>query len=194
MFGTKILEERKSKFNGNIRVLKTWGMGTYIQVGGLTQSGGIVSTIWESTLSKIRNPKLEIRKVLILGLGGGTVAKLVRQNWPDAKITGVEIDKNMVELGKKYLELRDVDIKIGDALKFRLKKHDLIIVDTYLGDKFVDLADFNFKNAKLVIFNRLYYRDKKSEAEKFGKKLQKIFNKVEYYYPPANLMFFCYNK
>ncbi|HET7098687.1 MAG TPA: methyltransferase domain-containing protein [Patescibacteria group bacterium] len=204
MFGTKVLEERKSKYNGNLRVLKTWGMGTYIQANGLTQSGGIVTTIWRETLSQIRNmitlrvTKLEIRKVLILGLGGGTVAKLVRKNWPEAKITGVDIDPVMIELGKKYLDLRAEKIYIQDADKPVPGKFDLVTVDLYNGDnfpkKFESVAFLNrFSKNRLVVFNRLYYKTKKIEAEEFGKKLQKYFSKVEYYYPTANLMFFCYN-
>lgn len=193
MLGVKILEEVKSKFNGNLKVVRSFGLGTYIQSDGLTQSGGIVETFWKQTLKRIKNSKLEIKNCLILGLGGGTVVKLVRKFWPTAKITGVEIDPIMIELGKKYLGLRDVKIIIGDALKFKIDNYDLVIVDTYLGDKFIDLAKSDFKNTKLVVFNRLYYGDKKEEALKFGEKLKKIFKNVDYYYPVTNLMFICSN-
>ena len=196
MFLTKVLEERKSKFNGDIKVIKTWGMGTYIQAGGLTQSGGIVEDIWRSTLRKIRNPNIEIRKILILGLGGGTLSKLIKNKWPEAKITGVDIDPIMIELGEKYLDLQANKILIQDASKVVSGKFDLIIVDLYNGDKFPEKFESekfikSLSKNKLVIFNRLRYKDKKEEAEKFGKKLQKYFSKVDYYYPPANLMFFC---
>ena len=145
MLGSKILEERESRFNGKIKVVKTLGMGTYIKAEGLTQSGGIVETIWKQTLRKVFNSKNKIQNVLILGLGGGTLAKLINKKWPDAKIVGVDIDSVMVELGKKYLGLGKVgvDIKICDALKFFERKpsnsdnkYDLIIVDLYQGDKF----------------------------------------------------------
>ncbi|HTK03209.1 MAG TPA: hypothetical protein VL401_00375 [Alphaproteobacteria bacterium] len=198
MFFTKILETRQSKFNGNIRVLKTLGMGVYIQSEGLTQSGGIVSTIWKTTLSKIRSTNIEIRKVLILGLGGGTVAKIVREYYPTAKITGVDIDPIMIELGEKYLNLKADKIYIQDACKVVPGKFDLVIVDLYQGDKFpkkFESEKFLQLLAKnnLVIFNRLYYKNKKEESLEFGKKLQKYFKKVDCYYPPANLMFVCYN-
>ena len=194
MFGTKILEERTSKYNGNLKVVKTFGMGTYIQVNGLTQSGGIVEQIWRATLNKLGNEEME--NCLILGLGGGTLAKLLRKKYPDAKITGVEIDPMMIELGKKYLRLDDfnIDIKIQDANKFKLKGYDLVIIDTYLGDKYVDLLDDDLLESKIVIFNRLFYGDKKEEALKFGKKLERLFNKVDVYYPTANLMYICYNR
>jgi spermidine synthase len=208
MFGTKILEERKSKFNGNLRVVRSFGLGTYIQANGLTQSGGVVEGIWKETLKKIYNKrtplvlKFTINNCLILGIGGGTAAKLINKFWPGAKITGVDIDPVMVELGRKYLDLDkiDIEIKIDDAFNFpkipNHSKFDLVIVDLYRGDKFPKkFEDEKFLKSltknKLVIFNRLFYKEKKIEALEFGKKLQKIFDKVEYFYPVSNLMFVC---
>jgi len=191
MFGTKILEEKDSKYNGHIRVLKTLGMGTYIQCDGLTQSGGIVEQIWKSTLKKIKSN--DFNKILILGLGGGTAAGLIRKKYPNAKIIGVEIDPIMIELGKKYLRLDDfnIDIKIEDAKKSKIGGNDLVIIDTYLGDKFIEISKSGPAMAKLTVFNRLYYGDKKKEALEFGEKLKKIYEKVETFYPTANVMFFC---
>jgi spermidine synthase len=210
MIGTKILEERESKFNGHLKVVRSLGFGTYIQAEGLTQSGGIVEAIWKSTLRKIHRSPFTVHRSLILGLGGGTVAKLIRKNWPDSKITGVDIDPIMIELGKKYLGLDQaiVDIKITDALKF-LSVHrsrftdcfDLVIVDLYSGDKFpekfetddcIKLVRCHLASNGIAIFNRLYYGDKRPEAVKFGNKLKKIFSNVEWFYPEANLMFLCH--
>lgn len=205
MLGTKILEERESKFNGHLRVVKSWGLGTYIQADGLTQSGGIVESIWNSTLKKLKNSKIpRIQNVLILGLGGGTVAKLIRKYWPEAKITGVDIDPMMIELGTRHLGLgnNDVKIVIQDAFGYCLlpNAYDLVIVDLYNGDKFpkkfesknyIQLIRNILSRSGMAVFNRLYYKDKKEEAENFGQKLQKIFKKVEYFYPEANIMFLC---
>jgi len=204
MLGTRILEERDSKYNGHLKVIKTWGMGTYIQAGGLTQSGGIVETIWNSTLKQINN---DCSNILILGLGGGTLAKLLRKKYPDAKIIGVEIDPIMIELGKKYLDLDkyNIDIKIQDAFLFlknnKNKKYDLLIVDTYFGDKYVEIAGSDPAMAGITVFNRLYYGDKRPDTVRFGNKLEKIYKqglplrgkKVTWFYPEANLMFICYN-
>lgn len=211
MLGTIILEERESKYNGHLKVVKTWGMGTYIQAGGLTQSGGIVESIWKQTLKKIskawpnnnlvNDKKLNAKSILILGLGGGTLAKLLRKKYPDAKIIGVEIDPIMIELGKKYLDLDryDIDIKIIDAFKFlknSKQKYDLLIVDTYLGDKVVEIAEIAGSDpamAEITVFNRLYYGNKRPDTVRFGNRLEKIFKKVTWFYPEANLMFLCYN-
>lgn len=216
MFGTKILEEKESKFNGHLCVVKTWGMGTYIQANGLTQSGGIVESIWKQTIKKVKSEKLrsssaiKVKSCLVLGLGGGTVTKLVKKNWPEAGITGVDIDPVIVNLGKKYLELdgKKVKIIITDAYTFNKQlvinnqQFDLIIVDLYQGDKFPE--KFAIKNyiqrtgsllaqGGIAVFNRLYYKEKKAEAEKFGDMLKKVFKKVESFRPISNIMYICTN-
>lgn len=210
MLGTKILEEKKSKFNGKLRVVKTLGMGTYIQANGLTQSGGIVESIWKSTLKQINHLSIQpFNNILVLGLGGGTVAKLLRKKYPEAKITGIDIDPVIIELGKKYLGLDGVDVKIEvcDALGFLTNRQslitnrfDLVIVDLYNGDKFPEKFEMEYfsklvksylTNNGISIFNRLYYGEKRPQSVKFGNKLQKVFSKVEWYYPEANLMFLC---
>lgn len=208
MIGTKILEERKSKYNGNLRVVKTFGIGTYIQSEGLTQSGGIVETIWKQTVNGLKVKEQKVSKILVLGLGGGTVAKILKKKYKRAKITGVEVDPIMVELGKKYLDLEKsgVDIKVTDAKKFLTKKsssmdkYDLVIVDLYNGyvfpkefgeEKYINNIKNVLNDGGTVIFNRLYFGDKRPESVKFGKMLAKMFSKVDWFYPEANLMFIC---
>jgi len=207
-FLSKVLEEKQSRFNGKIRVVKTLGMGTYIQADGLTQSGGIVKTIWKQTLKQIPDYKFQITNCLILGLGGGTVAKLVRKKYPEAEIIGIDIDPLMINLGKKYLGLDKANIKIqiADALKYveklvkDKKKFDLIIIDLYNGDHFpkkfetenyIQLMRTVLASGGLAVFNRIYYGDKRPLAVRFGNKLEKIFPKVDWFYPEANLMFIC---
>ncbi|MBU0569901.1 hypothetical protein KKB40_03910 [Patescibacteria group bacterium] len=221
--GMKILEDIKSPINGQVTVVKNLGMKPYIQVGGLTQSGGVVRGVWRSTLKKLKSKNLPAGRqglkpitCLILGLGGGTVAGLVRKFWPEAKITGVEIDPIFVALGKKYLGLDKVgvDIKIQDAEEFmaqslnlpagkaglKAERYDLILVDMYVGDEvpkqfetenYIHRARKFLARGGVIVFNRLYYGTKRSEAVKFGKLLEKVFSKVTVHYPEANLMFIC---
>lgn len=209
MIGTRILEERKSKYNGKICVVNSLGLGTYIQVEGLTQSGGVVTDVWRTTLKKLKAKK--INNCLVLGLGGGSAAILVRKYWPKAKITGVDIDPVMVELGKKYLGLNKVDttILVADAKnvcdKFseKRKKFDLILVDLYVYDKvpakfetddFIKLISKLQTKDGIAVFNRLYYGEKRPQAMRFLKQLEKVFVSVDPVYPQANVMFLCYNK
>src|SRR5260221_13368900 len=104
------ITEVKSPINGKIEVCWELGWGKVIRVNGLTQSGGILFEVWQSTLRRLQKTRPEFKNCLILGLGGGSVAKIVSKNWPNAKITGVDIDFVMVDLGKKYLGLDKIEV------------------------------------------------------------------------------------
>lgn len=203
---TRILEETYSTINGEIVVVKSLGYGVYIQVQGLTQSGGVVHEVWKTVLTKAKKKKPEIKNCLILGLGGGSAAGIVSHLWPTAKITGVDIDPVMVELGRRYLGIPEMRIEIADAFYFvekNAKKHyDLILIDTYLFDKFpkdLESDEFLMRVKKmmgkkgLAIFNRLYWDEKRPGTVKFGEKLNTVFRKVARVFPEANLMFICEN-
>jgi spermidine synthase len=197
---TEVLAEKISPINGRIRVLRSLGLGTYIQVENLTQSGGVVAGVWKTTLKKVKRRKKEVETCLILGLGGGSAATLVKKFWPDAKVTGVDIDPIMVSLGKKYLGLAKIKVEIGDAKEFLRNKRtfDLILVDTYIGENFpekFEKEDFllsvkkSLSEGGIAVFNRLYYGEKRPLAIKFGERLDKIFGRVERVFPEANIMF-----
>lgn len=199
---TEVLAERTSPINGKIRVLRSLGLGTYIQVENLTQSGGVVTRVWKTSLKKVKRKKKEVKTCLILGLGGGSAATLVKKYWPNAKITGVDIDPIMVSLGKKYLGLSEVKVEIEDAKEFlkNKKKFDLILVDAYVGDNFpekFEKEDFllsvksSLGKEGIAVFNRLYYGEKRPLAVKFAERLDKIFGNVERVFPEANMMLTC---
>ena len=199
----------KSPINGEIEVIRSLAFGTYIQVANLTQSGGILFDVWKKPLKKVAGSKKQVASVLILGLGGGTVVKLVKKFWPEAKITGVDLDPIMIELGKKYLGLDEkvVEISISDAFNFlatydsqHTTKFDLILIDLYVGDDFpkkfesenyIQRTRTILASGGIVIFNRLYYGEKRAQSMKFGERLEKIFKKVEIVFPEANVMFIC---
>ena len=200
----QVLETRRSKFNGEITVRRSWGLGTYIEVGGLTQSGWILEKILGQALKEITNHKSQITNVLVLGLGGGSVVKPIRKYWPRAKITGVDIDPVMVKLGQKYLKLdKSVQVIISDASSYMLHAtcYDLVIVDLYQGKKFpkqfetdnyIHLLRSNLLRSGVVVINRVWNkRDHGLLIVDFKKKLEKHFKKVEVVYPMANVMFVC---
>ena len=197
--GQIIAEKRNSEFNGPLEVIKDIFYGTYIKGGGLPQSGGLAEMIWKNTLNKIKDR--EIKSILILGLGGGGIAKLARNNWPNSKIVGVDIDPVIVDLGKKYLKLdeQNVEIKILDVNDFKTsKKFDLVCVDTYQGDQFpkeFETESFAkkvkgfLKENGIAIFNRLYGPEDRKLANNHAKILESVFKNVDRNYPEANIMF-----
>jgi len=210
--GIRVLEERESKINGKLTVVKDLAWGVHIKAGGLTQSGGVVIGVWKTTLRKISQlHHTPIKKVLILGLGGGTIAQVISKKWPEASIVGVDLDRDFVELGKKYLQLDELNVEaiIEDGIAYCKKaikagnKFDLIFVDMYQGDllpeefdsqEFIEMTKSLLIDDGLVIFNRLFYGEKRLAAYRFLRKLEKIYPIVDPLYPEANVMFICGKK
>ena len=88
--------------------------------------------------------------ILVLGVAGGSVIKtLTNEVKYTNKITGVEIDSNVIALAKKYFELDAVpnlELVIDDAFEFVLKtkeKYDLIIIDIFQD---TTMPNFLFEN------------------------------------------------
>jgi len=83
-------------------------------------------------------PPARRRRILILGLGGGSVARLARAMAPDAEIVGVEFDPEVVRLARQSLDLDrlDVEVVVADALdwlKSAKGKFDAILEDIFIG-------------------------------------------------------------
>jgi spermidine synthase len=80
--------------------------------------------------------RLERFKVLVLGHGTGTFTKQVKQIFPKSEIQGVEIDKKINFIAKKYFGLNEnmAKIHISDGrvfVKTSKEKYDIIFIDAY---------------------------------------------------------------
>lgn len=77
------------------------------------------------------------RDVMLIGLAGGTVARQLSAAYGPIPIDGVEIDPDIVAVGRQYFgldELANVNVEIADgryALKTSDRSYDLIGVDAY---------------------------------------------------------------
>lgn len=81
------------------------------------------------------------RRVLALGLGGGSLAKFLARNFPDCRIEVVEFRTAVVEVAHRYFglpEAPNLAIHIGDAREFVRREalagaslYDHIFVDIY---------------------------------------------------------------
>lgn len=202
-FAPQILEIVKSKYSGEIKVIRSFG-DTYISTGYLTQSGGLVKDVWKPVLKTLHSQLSTFNSVLILGLAGGTVARMLNKAFPGAQITGVEIDPTMIALGKKYLGLDNIPnlkIVIADAKSYLISHNsyfDLILVDLYLGDllpEFVyspEFIDKILKLGRIVVINHLFYDNaKKTTAGKLVKYLESRGTLVKLIRVLTNLMVIC---
>lgn len=81
----------------------------------------------------------ERRDLLLLGLGGGSVARLLRALAPDARIVGVEISPEVVRAAREHLDLDGLGLEIviasaHDFLAEDRGRYDMIVEDCFVPD------------------------------------------------------------
>lgn len=99
-------------------------------------SGG--SYFDEMVLARAMADEAPPSRVLLLGLGGGTVARLSRDAWPEAEIHAVELDPTLVEHTRERFGLDGLGITVhlgdGRAWLRRLPgPWDVVLVDVSVG-------------------------------------------------------------
>lgn len=153
-FFPRVIGTSHSKYNKVIRVLERYGKKE-LYVNGIQQSGPYTIRLWKTGLRYIvDNPIQTVRTILVLGVGGGTLFEMLISQYPNAHITAIDIDEQIIALFEKYfvskkqssLTLVCTDAK--DYVRLSVQKgntYDLVIVDLYTGNdvpEFVTHTDF----------------------------------------------------
>lgn len=163
--------KKKSQRSKMIEV--TWNNGELVLDSENTNySYGSLQRILRYGLRNISYDAIQkMEHILLLGVAGGSVIKtLVNEVEYNGKITGVEIDPEMIKIANEYFKLNQIqqlDIIIDDAFEFVLKtkdKYDLIIIDifedtnmpNFLFEKFFsERVCFLLKNRGFILFNTM---------------------------------------
>ena len=118
----------------------TWANGELVlDSENANYSYGSLQRILRLGLKNIGYEKIvPMNQILVLGVAGGSVIKtLVDEIKYKGKITGVEIDPEIITIANTYFKLdkiENLEIVIDDAFEFVLKtktKYDLIIIDIF---------------------------------------------------------------
>ncbi|MBI9034627.1 MAG: methyltransferase domain-containing protein [Bacteroidales bacterium] len=179
-FKEVVLEVSSSSIHDNIEITVVNGRKV-LNSGEANYSYGTLKDAFYQLFKEINISNHQVQNVLILGFGGGSVAKVLRKEYyPEAKITGFEIDDEVLRLGRKYFKsssIKNCRLIHHDAYLFDRfcgnQKFDLIIFDVYIGlnvpEKF-EQDDFlitlkAFLNEKgTLIYNRLIHDQKSEES------------------------------
>jgi spermidine synthase len=80
----------------------------------------------------------EPRRILVVGLGGGSLPTFLRKHYPAAAIDVAEIDPDVVDVAKKYFGFREderMHARTGDGRQFienaRQADYDIIFLDAF---------------------------------------------------------------
>jgi spermidine synthase len=156
----------------------TWNNGELVLDSKNTNySYGSLQRILKKGLKYIGFERIrKFENILILGVAGGSVIKtLVDEVKFKGKITGVEIDKEVVEIANKYFklnEIKNLELFVDDAFEFVLKtkdKYDLIIIDIFqdttmpnflFEDFFINRINFLLNVDGFILFNTMVINEK----------------------------------
>lgn len=163
--------QTKSSLSKSIEV--TWANGELVlDSENANYSYGSLQRILRIGLKNIGYEKIAaMERILVLGVAGGSVIKtLVDEINYKGKITGVEIDSDIIRIANKYFDLDKIpqlDIVIEDAFEFVLKtksKYDLIIIDIFQDTTmpnflfetyFINRICFLLRSRGFILFNTM---------------------------------------
>ena len=170
--------KKNSSISNTLEV--TWNNGELVLDSKNTNySYGSLQRILRKGLKYIGFERIrKFENILVLGVAGGSVIKtLANEIKFKGKITGVEIDKEVVAIANTYFKLNEIknfDLIIDDAFEFVLKtktKYDLIIIDIFqdttmpnflFEDFFINRINFLLNVNGFILFNTMVINEKDS--------------------------------
>jgi len=202
-----MLYRTATPYNIDIRIVRGFD-GVKVLVAGSPQSGPYIRSLWQRAFQAFGiNGNLPMRKILVLGLGGGTVIRMLLTLFPSSHIDVVEIDETMIHIARKYFgisESGNVSIIHQDAKNFvakaKIGTYDLVIVDIFSGrfiPEFVAEKSFGarlriiLKTHGVLLINYLREREYKTRSDEYAAVLRLIFLQVSEFSFANNRFFFC---
>lgn len=110
----------------------------------------------------------QAKRVLMVGLGGGSIQKRFRRDYPEITIDVAELDPMVVEVAKRFFAVKEdtrLQITIQDGrlfLRRAQQRYDIIILDAYFADsipfhlattEFVQLAKSRLEPGGIIVSN-----------------------------------------
>jgi spermidine synthase len=99
----------------------------------------LAGPVWDALAAGVSAlPRRRRRSVLLLGLGGGSAARVVRVLAPRARIVGVEIDPSVVRLARRWFDLDalGIEVVVEDAREYlerSRRRFDAVLEDVFIG-------------------------------------------------------------
>lgn len=176
------IHKQKSAISANIEI--TWNNGELVLDSKNTNySYGSLQRILRKGLKSIGFERiLKMNHILVLGVAGGSVIKTISEEVKfKGKITGVEIDPEIIKIANSYFHLDQIpnfEVVIDDAFEFVLKtkdRYDLIIIDIFqdttmpnflFEEFFQNRTCFLLKEKGIILFNTMCLSEKENLRNK----------------------------
>ncbi len=195
-FVPQSIVQSSSPYNKSIAVVQMYGRNALL-VSGIEQTGPYTEKLWKVGLQPILDiPPKEISTILVLGVGEGMLFHMFQKAFPVAKMTGVDVDPEIIRIGKKYFGLDAIPgltLAAQDARAFvknpsKRNSYDLVIVDLYTGN---DVPPFVTQNPFLsgvrrlvrpggrVVINYFCQENQDQKSQVILRKLSTIYRKAQ---------------
>ena len=163
--------KKKSSLSHSLEV--TWNNGQLVLDSKNTNySYGSLQRILRKGLKYIGFERIKnFESILVLGVAGGSVIKtLINEIKFSGKITGIELDQNIIDIANTYFHLNSIpnlELINDDAFEYILKTkehYDLIIIDVFQDTKmpnflfedfFINRINFLLKVNGFILFNTM---------------------------------------
>ena len=200
------IESCSSEYNPDLHVLLSKGRYQLVTDRAIYSHEDLYDNFSEVLLEKLDLKSPEMNKVLVLGLGLGSIPIILDQLKVGAwDITAVEIDEVICELAFDYAYPKinsKMDTIVADAYQFvqHCKDHfDLICVDLFVGEhtpqkfrsnKFLGTLKGLLSDDGVIVYNTLAFtkKDKQQSEDFFKRTFQKVFDEAEMIYAHKNYM------
>lgn len=133
-----MIEARNGQVTNYLEVIKSNGKYVLNSLDANYSFGG-VHIIFDKLFQRINIRKYDFKNVLILGMGAGSVIKLLQEEYHiNCSITAIEKDEVVIEFAKKYFNIdryKSLTIVNADAFEYVSKTinfYDLIISDLFV--------------------------------------------------------------
>jgi len=99
----------------------------------------LTGSVWDALAAPLAwLPRTRRRSVLVLGLGGGSAARLVRAIAPRCRVVGVESSAEVLRVARRWFELDALDVEVvhGCARQYLRRcrrRFDVVIEDVFVG-------------------------------------------------------------
>jgi spermidine synthase len=191
-FWEEVIETTHSPHNAHLEVQFANGR-TIVNAANVNLSFGSLDKVFREAFKAVKLDERPLDSVLLLGLGAGNVPAILAEQGRDCRIVGVEIDAEMIRLGRHYfgldahprLEVVCADAVVHvQALVQAQARFDLVIVDLFIDETVppgAETPEFLLAVAALLapggllLYNRLLHTERLAELSRsFTRKMQQV--------------------
>lgn len=147
--------------NGTMRLTRWFGRWSLKGHDGTEQATPYMNALWRTVFANIVRKRAVVRRCLLLGVAMGATFGLVRKDWPEAQVVGIDWEPSLYELGKElgvHRPGKGMAFIEGDAAEIVPKltgTFDLLLVDLFDGHRVAGaVADPKLQDAAVLRLER----------------------------------------